>query len=85
MRYEQKAELQDSNKARMYEEKKKQMSSEKQIKQLKKEVMFYTDFQMRVLKADYNQSTFSKSDIEQTFKELKEFIKHKFNRLKYVK
>ena len=29
MRYEQKAELQDSNKARMYEEKKKQMSSEK--------------------------------------------------------
>jgi len=61
------------------------MSSEKQIKQLKKEVMFYTDFQMRVLKADYDQITFSKSDIEQTFKELKEFIKHKFNRLKYVK
>ena len=57
------------------------MSSEKQIKQLKKEVMFYTDFQMRVLKADYDQITFSKSDIEQTFKELKEFIKHKFKRL----
>ena len=43
--------------------------------------MFYTDFQMRVLKADYDQITFSKSDIEQTFKELKEFIKHKFKRL----
>ena len=61
------------------------MSSDKQIKQLKKEVMFYTDFQMRVLKADYDQSTFNKSDIEQTFKELKEFIKHKFERLKYDK
>ena len=61
------------------------MSSEKQIKQLKKEVIFYIDFQMRVLKADYHQSTFNQSDIEQTFKELKEFIKNKFERLKYDK
>ena len=58
------------------------MSSEKQIKQLKKDIMFDVDFQMSVLKNDYDYSTFSKGDITQTFKELKRKIKYKFKRLK---
>ena len=52
------------------------MSSEKQIKQLKKDIMFDVDFQMSVLKADYDYSTFSKSDITQTFKSLKRSIRN---------
>ena len=50
------------------------MSSEKQIKQLKKDIMFDVDFQMSVLKTDYDYSTFSKSDITQTFKSNISFI-----------
>ena len=61
------------------------MSSEKQIRQLKKDIMFDVDFQMSVLKTDYDYSTFSKSDITQTFKSLKRSIKYKFKRLKYDK
>jgi len=49
MRYEQKAELQDSNKARMYEEKKKQMSSEK----LKKYKIYIT-WEAEVKAKNYN-------------------------------
>ena len=58
------------------------MINNKQIKQLKKDIMFDIDFQMSVLKTDYDYSTFSKSDITQTFKSLKRSIKYKFKRIK---
>ena len=61
------------------------MSSEKQIKQLKKDIIFTIDFYMSVLKGKYDYSTFNKSDITQKFKSLKKSIKYKFNRLKYDK
>ena len=49
MRYEQKAELQDSNKARIYEEKKKQMSSEK-LKKVKIRFGLRDDNQAEIFK-----------------------------------
>ena len=62
------------------------MSSDKQIKQLKKDIMFDIKFYESVLKVDYDHHiTFSKSDIIQTFKSLKRSIKYKFKRLKHDK
>ena len=58
------------------------MINNKQIKQLKKDIMFDIDFQMSVLKTDYDYSTFSKSDITQTFESLKRSIKYTFKRIK---
>ena len=59
------------------------MINNKKITQLKQDIMFDIKFYESVLKVDYDHhSTFSKSDIIQTFKSLKRSIKYKFKRIK---
>ncbi len=63
------------------------MSSEKQIKQLKKHIIFDIDVIMETLIHDYDLSklSFRKTDIILSHKKLKRKIKREFKRLKYDK
>ena len=64
-----------------------QMSSEKQIKQLKEHIIFDIDVIMETLIHDYDLSklSFRKTDIILSHKKLKRKIKREFKRLKYDK